>query len=163
MILKSVPKMVIALVTSLTLFSCSSNPVESGVFFSIEQAFSEGWLSTNDLEIISYYYDQEVNGFEKDNSIFVPSPMTPSTLSSSTQDLIKQTYLNRFLSVNGDYDIEMANVKIDYYLGTYDDCVIVGVTDNYFNYDYLFEKEHIIGDILFNDYCPAFAQVWRLS
>ena len=133
-----------------------------GMFYSLDYAFDNGWLTTEQLQSIAYYYYEECIAHDHSEcESFTPISKNPSTLSIGTQTAIKQTYL-RELQKRAE-NATLDNIQIANYLGTYRDCIIVGVTDNCFLYDYLFEPEHTIGGVLLLSYCANFTQVWKVK
>ena len=131
-----------------------------GMFYSLDYAFDHGWLTTEQLQSIAYYYYEECIAHDHAAcELFTPIPKNPSTLSDGTQTAIKQTYLQE-LQIRAE-NATLDNIHINNYLGAYSDFIIVGVTDNCFLYDYLFEPERTIGGVLFRSYCANFTRVWK--
>lgn len=131
-----------------------------GMLYTLEIAFEKGWLTTEELQSIAYYYCEEsIYHDYSEDELHPLIPKKPLTLSNVIQNVIKQTYLDELKEHAPDATLE--NVKVAYYFGTYGDCIIIGVSDNYFDYDYLFIPEYYIGEVLFHNYCAQFVQVWK--
>ncbi len=153
---------------TLSITSCGTNSnginntEQYGIFYDLEEAYTNGFLTSDNLENIAYYYFEETIAHDHSEcDLFVPIPKTPAHLSNETETAIKKTYLNE-LQTRGE-NVTLYNIQINNYLGTYNDYIIVGVTDDYFSYDYVFEPERVIGGVWFRSYCSKFAQVWKLN
>ena len=132
--------------------------VSVGHFYSLEEAYENGWLTQDDLNNIAYYYHTRHGETEHVDESFAPTPKTPETLSEDTQNKIKRTYLDEVIAMpNASFD----GVMIYGYFGTYHDNIVVHISDTYHAYDYVIEAEHIIGGVCFYDYSSAFLRVWR--
>lgn len=128
-----------------------------GSFYSLEEAYEDELLTQDDLRNIAYYYHTRYGETEHVGASFEPSPKTPETLSEDTQNKLRRTYLNEVIKMpDGSPD----EVVIRGYFGTYNGCVVVDISDNYHQYDYVFEPEHEIGGVTFYDYVSAFLRVW---
>ena len=129
-----------------------------GEFYSLDEAYENGWLTQGDLKNIAYYYHTRYGETEHIDQSFVPTPKTPETLSEDIQNKIKRSYLNEIIDMpNGLFD----QVIIYNYFGTYHDNIVLHISDNYNAYDYVIETEHEIGGICFYEYSSAFLRVWR--
>ena len=128
-----------------------------GSFYSLEEAYEGELLTQDDLRNTAYWYHTRYGETEHVDASFEPSPKTPETLSEDTQDKLKRTYLDEVIKMpDGSPD----EVVIRGYFGTYNGCVVVDISDNYHQYDYVFEPEHEIGGVTFYDYVSAFLRVW---
>ncbi len=129
-----------------------------GSFYSLDEAYENGWLTQNDLKNIAYYYHTRHGETDHVDETFIPNPKTPESLEEDIQYKIKRTYLNKIIDMpNGSFD----RVAIYDYFGTYNGNIIVYISDTYHAYDYVFEQEYEIGGVCFYDYCSAFLRVWR--
>jgi len=84
-----------------------------GTFYSLQEAYDEGLLTYDDLRTLAYG-----NGLNNEDG-FVPIPKTPGVLSTEIENAIKYNYM---------YYIQCKDekhVQIEYYGGTYGDCVAV--------------------------------------
>ena len=77
------------------------------------------------------------------------------------ENKIKKTYLAG-KKIKKDFPFAtIKRISITGYYGIYNDCIIVGVTDDYYRYDYVVEPEYIIGEVLIRNYTPSRLLVWR--
>ena len=66
-----------------------------GSFYSLEEAYENGWLTRDDILSIAYYYNQGTEGNEElMGESYAPEPMVPETLDEERVNQIKRTYLN---------------------------------------------------------------------
>ena len=130
-----------------------------GNFYSLEEAYENGWLTQEDILSIAYYYNQGTDGNEElMGENYVPNPIVPETLDEERVYQIKRTYLNEVIAMpEGSFE----HVFIRAYYGTYHENIVIHITDDYHGYDYVFEPEHEIGGVLFYHYVGAFLRVWR--
>lgn len=135
---------------------CTSQP--DGTFYSLDEAYTNGWLSQDDLKNIAYYYHTQHGETEHIDESFTPTPKTPETLSEEVQKKIKRTYLNDVLDMP---DGSLDRVIIHNYFGTYNGNIVLHISDDYNGYDYVFDPVHEIGGVSFYEYVSAFLRVWR--
>ena len=130
-----------------------------GNFYSLEEAYENGWLTQEDILSIAYYYNQGTDGNEElMGENYAPNPMVPETLDEARVNQIKRTYLNEVIAMpEGSFE----HVFIPAYYGTYHENIVIHITDDYHGYDYVFEPEHEIGGVWFYDYVGACLRVWR--
>ncbi len=129
-----------------------------GSFSSLEEAYENGWLTQDDLKNIAYYFHAGNGETEHLGKAFVPDPKMPESLDEETQYKIKRTYLNEVIDMpDGSFD----RVVMYDYFGTYNDNVVVCISDTYHGYDYVIEPEHEIGGDGFYEYCSEILCVWR--
>ncbi len=95
-----------------------------GKFYTLQEAFDQGFLTENDLKSIAYYN----NGGRKNNEDkiaedFAPQPLNPETIPADIQKNIKSdcVYYSELLK-NTEKD---SNVRIDYYYGNYNGCYVI--------------------------------------
>lgn len=141
---------VMFVLTGLSFFGGCTN-VE-GELYRLDEAYANGWLSQEDLQNISFYY----NGTEYTD--FVPAPKNPAVLSKDTEKKIKKTHLRKLKKDMPDATVD--NIEIAAYYGTYGDCVAVYVRDDLIMYDLLFSEKEIIGGVEFYNYCAGLISVW---
>lgn len=130
-----------------------------GSFYSLEEAYENGWLTRDDILSIAYYYNQGTEGNEElMGESYAPEPMVPETLDEERVNQIKRTYLNEVIAMpEGTFE----HVIIRAYYGTYHENIVIHITDDYHGYDYVFEPEYEIGGVRFYHYAGAFLRVWR--
>ena len=130
-----------------------------GNFYSLEEAYENGWLTQEDILSIAYYYNQGTDGNEElMGENYAPKPIVPETLDEARVNQIKRTYLNEVIAMpEGSFE----HVFIRAYYGTYHENIVIHITDDYHGYDYVFEPEHEIGGVRFYHYVGAFLRVWR--
>ena len=68
------------------LVACNQEPQKRGEFYTLQEAYDAGLLTTNDLKSIACYLsgDENTDGF-------IPAPKVPAELSSETEQAIKET------------------------------------------------------------------------
>ena len=103
----------------------------AGSFYTLQEAYDNGWLTQEDLMNIAYYN----NGGRTDNEEIMsedyqPAPQTPEVLSEKTELKIKSTAAKEYREDNIK-DVVADGFTITRYYGTYGDCVAVMMTDNY--------------------------------
>lgn len=138
-----------AFIFGVTLVGCKTENV--GRIHSLKEAYELKLLSKEDLESIAYYYNQ------LDNNEFIPKPKNPESISKTNQKLIKKAYLNDVLE---EPNKSIKKVYIYDYYGTYNNYIVIGVTDSYYCYDYLIEDEYILDGISFYKFHVAAIRVY---
>ena len=107
-------------------------PQKKGEFYTLQEAYDQGLLTVDDLKNIAYYQ----NGESPDES-FVPTAKNPETLSTETENAIKETkaydYRNR--EVNPKTDAKPNAYRIVKYLGTYNNCSAVMIESEYYDHN----------------------------
>ena len=98
---------------------------KAGEFYTLQQAYDNGWLSKGDLRNIAYH--KTGDGQRKG---FTPTPKDPETLSAETELAIKEDW-TRLLREQGTENAVADDVTIHNYYGIYDGLVAVFVSDNY--------------------------------
>lgn len=132
------------------LSGCSGS---DGEFYSLQEAYVNGWLSVEELQSIAYYYQ----GNEDES--FVPIVLNPEKLSAEAEESIKKTHLQEIK-----HDYPFANIRgvyIEEYFGTYGDCIAVYVRDDYRKIDVLVVPETEIGGIVFYGLTMPGLMIWR--
>ena len=100
-----------------------------GEFYTLQQAYDEGWLTQEDLKDIAWYhnggntFNEQIMGGD-----FQPRPKSPEALDKMTDRSIKQTYIKSFLSKE---NAGTGGVHIDGYYGSYNGCYPLMMSDNY--------------------------------
>ncbi|MDE6302665.1 MAG: hypothetical protein K2M36_03655, partial [Clostridia bacterium] len=122
----------------------------NGQLYTLDEAYDNGWISQEDLRSISYYW----NNKNADPS-FIPAPIIPSELDPKVDKKIRKAYLQNFNRKYGYGKAKLSNIHIYRYYGTYGDCPIIRVSDDILQYDYYFEEQVYIGDVLFTKYCAG--------
>ncbi|HIZ24835.1 MAG TPA: hypothetical protein H9812_05140 [Candidatus Gallimonas intestinigallinarum] len=130
-----------------------------GNFYSLEEAYENGWLTRDDILSIAYYYNQGAEGNEAlMGESYAPEPTAPEMLDEERANQIKRTYLNDVIAMpEGTFE----HVIIRAYYGTYHENIVIHITDDYHGYDYVSEPEYEIGGVRFYDYVGALLRVWR--
>ena len=120
-----------------TMCSCNydddfRNPIngepEAGEFYTLQEAFDNGWLSRGDLRNIAYHRtgDGQKKGFK-------PTPKNPAVLSAETELAIKEAYAAN-LRERGILEAVADGVGVNNYFGIYNDLVTVFIYDKYSGY-----------------------------
>ena len=129
-----------------------------GSFYSLDEAYENGWLTQTDLKNIAYYFHTQGGDAERVDETFTPSPKSPEMLDEDTQNKLRRTYLDEVIDMP---EGSFTRVFLSDYYGTYNACVAVNITDDYHAYDYVIEAEHSVGGVCFYNYAAAFIQIWR--
>ena len=115
---------------------------EAGEFYTLQEAYDNGWLSKGDLRNIAYHKtgDGQRKGFK-------PTPKSPEILSAETELAIKQDWANS-LRKQGTENAVADDVTIHHYYGMYDGLVAIFITSRSAMYlDVIVEKN--IGGVKF--------------
>jgi len=125
-----------------------------GSFYSLQEAYDNGWLTQEDLQSLAYYYNVGSN-----DESFVPKPKNPESLSKETENMIIKTHLE---GIKKDFPTAtISDVNIAEYYGVYNDCIAISVRDNYYAIDVLVEPEYIVGGVSFYNFTLPGLQIWR--
>ena len=101
----------------------SSSVVEKkGTFYTLQEAYDNGWLNQEQLLSIAYYHQGTEGNEELMGENYTPIPKTPDMLSEELELEIKQKYYEQ--ESCEERSISMDKVKSIYY-GVYNDCVCV--------------------------------------
>ncbi|MCL2675351.1 MAG: hypothetical protein FWE84_02010 [Firmicutes bacterium] len=109
-----------------------------GAFYTLQEAYDEGFLTVNDLKSIAYYHHEGKVWLTDGENVwedeeFVPLPKKPETLSAETRKNIKELEArNMNVEENIGYFIIRRNVKVDdlmieKYYGTYNGCIALKI------------------------------------
>ena len=106
-------------------------PKTYGTFYTLQEAYDNGYLTREDLMSIAYYQ----NGSRRYNESIMPEdyapiPKDPEELSESTSLRIRSTAAADWNAEYPDDDATAEDFWIDYYYGTYGNCVAVMMRDN---------------------------------
>lgn len=123
---------------------------EFGEFYTLQEAYSRGLLTDNDLiEIADYYQGEDL--MDKKDSLSI------NLLDGETKQQIVKCYL---LNVINDINISEKYVNIYAYYGTYNSAVAVGITDTYNVYDKVIIAEYRVGDVTLYNYAESDIRIW---
>ena len=145
--MKRILRIFVSLVMSIMMcFVTSCKKQELYNEMSLENAYSLGYLTQEDLKSIAYYYNAETA-----EPTFELIPKVE--LNKSIEEKIKLSYLQRSY-IKDTYPKATANDirRFDYY-GTYNGCAVVFIIDSLFAYDFVFEAEYTIDGVTFYNYC----------
>lgn len=124
-----------------------------GAFYTLQEAYVHGWLSVEELRSIAYYYQGGEDG------AFVPIALNPEKLSAEVEESIKKTHLQ---TIKQDYpSADISGVYIEEYFGTYGECVVVDVRDDFRKIDVLVVPKTEIGGVIFYNLTMPGLTVWR--
>lgn len=129
-----------------TMCSCNigddfRNPIngepEAGKFYSLQEAFDNGWLSRGDLRNIAYHRtgDGQRKGFK-------PTPKNPETLSAETESAIKEYWAEQHM----DDEFYSQIISLSYY-GKYNGLIVAFIKTGAQAFCVIVEEE--IGGIKF--------------
>ena len=106
-------------------------PKTYGTFYTLQEAYDNGYLTREDLMSIAYYQN---GGRRYNESImpedYAPIPKDPEEPSESTSLRIRSTAAADWNAEYPDDDATAEDFWIDYYYGTYGNCVAVMMRDN---------------------------------
>ena len=129
------------------------NPIngepKAGEFYTLQEAFDNGWLSRYQLKSIAYHHAQ-VHSDPKLYGNFKPIAINPQNLPKNIENRIKQNYLTAFLNEVPSASIE--GIEISSYYGIYDNCIIVEMIDKYYVSDLQIDEKIEIGGVAFYNY-----------
>ena len=129
--------------------------VSQGQLYSVEEAYENGLINSEDLRDIAYYYHSARNKIYDEG--YVPNPKNPEFLDEETEKQIKITYLIDVIKMP---ELELDYIDLDDYYGAYRENIAVGIGDHYFGYDILIEPEYEIGGITFYEFSTAAICIW---
>ena len=150
-------KFILGLVLVLLFSALCTGCNAPGAFYSLDEAYDNGWLTQEDLKNIAYYYNSYSAPDLEPDYTFIPEPIDPNQLDNQTIKKMKKTYQ---LTILKDWKAPLKSVFLKVYYGTYQNCVIAEWGHNWFAYDPYYEKEKMIGDVLFYNYNSCLL-VWR--
>ena len=107
-----------------------------GVFYSLESAYEEGWLTKEDLLSIAYYNQGTNYNEDKMTEDYQPIPKYPEILSAETEWKIKETraIYRRNHAQNPRPEASAEDVEIIKYYGTYHGMTVVKLTEKGYAY-----------------------------
>ncbi len=95
-----------------------------GKFYTLQEAFDQGFLTENDLKSIAYYNNGgRENNEDKIEEDFVPQPLNPKTIPADIQKSIKSDYI--YYNEKLDNKTKDSEVTIKHYYGKYNDSYVV--------------------------------------
>ena len=95
-----------------------------GKFYTLQEAYEQGFLSENDLKNIAYYNNGgRANNEDKIEEDFIPEPLNPKSIPADIQKNIKSDYI--YYNEKLDNKTKDSEVKIDDYYGEYNNCYVV--------------------------------------
>ena len=141
-----------------TIFSIAGcgeeNDFIEGSFYSLEEAYENGWLTRKDLESIANYY--RINDD-------VPEESLINTYGEEVVNKIKEAAVECFHTGKAGFEqVEETTINdiiFEEYYGTYNSCIVlkIWIKDLYYP---AVEEEIVIDGITFN-YTGTFISVWR--
>ncbi len=151
-----------ALAALLCLAAAGCAPKATGTFYSLKGAYEEGLLSRDDLMSIAYHHNggRRYNESVMDED-YAPKPKDPQELSDETSSRIRNTAAYNYRK---EYEGKVVadDFKIIQYCGTYNDCVAIMMTDEYFSYTEALEWD-VIADIVFFYNNGNKITIWRAN
>ena len=136
------------------------NPIngepEAGEFYTLQEAFDNGWLSRGDLRNIAYHRtgDGQRKGFK-------PTPKNPEVLSAETELAIKEAHAAN-LRESGTLEAVTDGVTIIAYYGIYNEMIAVLIDAIYYAHPSV-ECFETVGNIKFEYDNPNFIRLWKLN
>ena len=138
-------------------------PKTYGTFYTLQEAYDNGYLTREDLMSIAYYHH---NGREYNEETmpedYAPIPKDPEELSESTSLRIRSTAAADWNAEYPDDDATAEDFWIDYYYGTYGNCVAVMMTDNFTGYNQVLHASGV-ADITIQYYDGNRIKIWRAN
>ena len=113
------------IIMALGIAGCDKNiEIEEKPFYTLEEAYSYGWLTKEDLKSIAYYLNGgRGNNEELMSETYQPLPKTPEALDDETKLEIKQAY-GQWKFPDEDWSDFPPDPFYPYY-GCYHDCVVI--------------------------------------
>ncbi|MBD5584055.1 MAG: hypothetical protein HDQ88_03160 [Clostridia bacterium] len=98
-----------------------------GEFYTLPEAYENGWLTKEDLMSIAYYHNGGTGGNEEVmGENYQPIPKTPQDLSDGVKLAIRVNYCNRYKNIPNTPSINnLADIGISEYCGQYNGSVAV--------------------------------------
>lgn len=150
--LKKILSVGVALLMSLCLLcACGGEPKALGTFYTLQEAYENGWLTQDDLMSIAYYYhggrDYNEDIMDED---YEPAAKMPETLGKTTDKAIRQTYWNDCFGESNPNNITLDSIVIGKpYYGSYNGCIAVKVWCNAFGINTVIYEETVAGVYFF--------------
>ena len=128
----------------------------SGEFYTLKEAYDNGWLVKSDVRNIAFYYYKFYKMEDPNDDII---PIDPQELSEKMQKELKLAYLERIDVIDGTID------KVDIYMnyGIYGNDIVVGIKSDYLMCDIIVEQEFDIGGVVFLDFWQGEILVYHCS
>ena len=128
----------------------------SAEFYTLKEAYDNGWLDKSDLRNIAYYY---YKFYKTEDPNGDTEPIEPQELTEKIQKKLKLAYLERIDVTDGTID------KVDIYMnyGFYGNDIVVGITSEYWMCDIIVEQEFDIGGVVFLDFWQGEILVYHCS
>ena len=136
-----------------------------GTFYSLQEAYDNGWLTQADLMSIAYYHNGgRWHNEEIMNEDYEPAPKTPEVLSEITEFKIKCTalkeYKTEFSKTPSASIAKVEDFTITEYHGTYNGCIAVRMIDKFTGYPGVIGTPKIAG-VRFYYGMPNYIKIWR--
>lgn len=117
--------------------------VGMGRFYTLQEAFDEGFLTVPDLQIIATYYNNKTDPLD--------------ILNDTTVKTIKETYRESVINMP---TVSLDGIIIMKYYGTFNGNIAIGITDDYHAYDYVIFDELDIEGVIFYKIHDASIRIW---
>ena len=124
-------KRLLAILLTLTTFGClglsgCKKRQAIGKFYTLQEAFDQGFLTENDLKSIAYYNNGgRENNEDKIEGDFVPQPLIPEKISADLQKSIKSDYIYYGMDLNNTNN--ESKITIKRYYGKYNGCYVMTI------------------------------------
>ena len=128
---------------------------EAGEFYTLQEAYDNGWLSKGDLRNISYHKtgDGQRKGFR-------PTPKNPEMLSAETELAIKEDWAKYLMRGNSELEAVADGIFIRAYYGIYEGLIAVYIEDMYYEFPDVICKDSV-GGIEFKYGNTNTIKVWK--
>ena len=121
-------------------------------FYNLYEAYTNGWLTKDDLMSIAYYHNgrRGNEGIMPEN--YTPKPKTPEVLSDEMHLAIRQTFWDERFIESNPYNITVNDILIMEYYGCYNRCVAVMIEWDDDTHSHIIIKDNIGGiNFYYND------------
>ena len=134
----------------------------SGSFYTIKQAYDNGWLNEDDLKSIAcgYYEFFQFSVYTDYENLYSGMFDPHEELSKTKEKELKQAYLVQIVKAP---DSSIDGVEIAQYYGTYNENIVVGILSDYIKADKIVEEKFIVGNIVFNKFCEGDILVYHIN
>ena len=131
--MKKIKIVLVALILGIVMVGIVCCNVVMGKFYTLQEAYDNGWLTQADLMSIAYYHNGgRAHNEEIMSEDYAPAPKSPEVLSKWTESRIKRAAAKEYRG--REYKIKDAKARgftITAYYGTYGDCVAIMMKDKY--------------------------------
>ena len=159
--MKKIISIILALISvicvAFALGGCGDTNEVRGEFYTLKEAYENGWLNEDDLKSIACgYYDK----YKYEENPYGGYERPAEELSKEMENEIKQAYLNQIAKYP---DVLLDKVEISRYYGKYNGNFVVSMYSQYFMCDIIVEPEFDIGGVIFKNFWQGEIRVYHIN